>query len=281
MKSESSKMIIWYGLISVLLILILFSINSANVIVSPLDNYGNVEVAIQDQYSKPIDLFLTRFLNNVSLASGVSIGDYDFVVLSGHNISVGNYLCFKENKNFLQAGVIGVSGDNISIGVPFDFAYTTNAYVCNTDRNLNVLGSNANPVIFSVSPVNLVNVSWDVNWMMFHIMDNVVMDDDTFGGLSKLSNGVVVRKRNDEYYNFFNVRYNGDFAHHMKLIEYVDKAPAGLYSFRAYKTFNGMDYNGVSVKLDSEDNDGFEVIVRDDLTSLSTFHVSVHGHVVE
>jgi len=281
MKSESGNVIIWYSLISVLLMLILFSVNSANVIVSPLDVYGNVEVSVQDQYSKPIDLFLTRFLNNVSLASGVSIGDYDLVVLSGHNISVNNYLCFQEGTKFLQASVVGVSGNNISIGVPFDFAYTTNAYVCNTDRNLNVVGSNANPVIFRVSPAELVNVSWDVNWMMFHIMDNVVMDDDTFGGLNKLSNGIVVRKRNDEYYNFFNVRYNGDFAHHMKVVEYVDKAPAGLYSFRAYKTFNGLDGNGVSIRLDSVDHDMLEVIVRDDLSALSTFHVSVHGHVVE
>jgi len=270
------------GVVIVLLVLIFISnlLVGSSVIVSPLDGNGNLEVAIQDQFSETIDLFLTRFLNNVTLAQDVVVDSYNFLALAGHNISVNNFVCFKENKSFLQVRVTGVNGNNISIDSPFDFAYSTDAYVCNSDRNLNVVGSDVNPVVFRVTPVNLNNVSWDINWVMFHMMDNVVMDDDTFGGIPKLSNGVVVRVVDGYMKNLFNVRYNGDFAHHMKVVEYVDKAPSGLYAFRSYKTFNGLDFNGVVVRLDSEEGGEFQVIVRDDLSDLTTFHVSVHGSVV-
>ena len=258
------------------------SVNVNNVtITGPLDESGNLEVAIQDQTTEPIDLFLVRYLNDVTLSQNTVIDTYSFVAESGHNISVGNVICFQENKSFLQVFVTGVSGNNISINEPFDHIYTSNALVENTNPHLNVVGSPENPVVFRVSPKGLSDTSWDINWMMFHITDNVVMDDSTFGGLPKLTNGIVVRVMDGFVKNLFSVRYNGDFAHQMKSTQFVDRAPTGEYGFRAYKTFNGQDYNGVVIRLKSNTSDTFEVIVRDDLSGLLEMHATIHGQVVQ
>jgi hypothetical protein len=261
---DSDKLIIYY--------------NDENRILPELESNGAMPVNIQDQTSETVDLFLCQFLNSVTLAENTVIDENTFTVEAGHNFVTGNMVCFKEGSNFMQARVLGVDTNLITINTPFDNIFTTEATVDRSSRMLNVNGS-VTPQIFRVSPAGL-NINFDITWMIFHITDNVAMDDAKFGGITALTNGIVLRKVNGGFKNIFVASYNGDFAHHCQRVEYVDNAPAGSYGLRIYKDFAGQENSGVTIRLVGADSDEIEVIVRDDLTGLSEFHVSVHGHVV-
>lgn len=243
-----------------------------------LESNGAMPVNIQDQHSTLVEFFFRQVLNTITLASTVTIDTYTCTLVAGHNVVIGNTLVFKEGSNFFQCNVLNVVVDTITIDRPFDFAFTTGATGQRCNINMAVNGS-VTPVTFFITPANL-NVDIDINAITFHIEDNTAMDTSTFGGLTALARGCVIRVINGIHKCLFNVKSNGDFSHHCASVTYDDKAPAGLFGFRAIKTFNGQNNDGVSIRLNSATSDQLQIIIQDDLTGLTEFHAVVHGHVV-
>lgn len=243
-----------------------------------------IDVAIQDQTTELIDLYLVRHLANITLLQNYPIGVNRINISSTVTPQVMNMVCLKEGRHFYQAEITAVSslGDNnyqLTLDSPLDYAFTTNGGCSLNDKNMNVLGSIDNPVVFSVSPRGL-NVSWDINWILFHIHDNSPMDGSTFGGIPKLTNGVVLRSVDGITKNIGNYKYNSDFWHINGEVIYDDKAPAGEYGLASIKRFNGQAYNGVVVRLDNTTGATIEVLIQNDLRALGAFHITVHGQVV-
>lgn len=261
----------------------------------PLESNGGVPVNIQDQTSDIIDLHLTRFIDDVTIVSGVSIDDGS-ISLSCATLPVsGNTICLKESYAFYQAEIITVTpdgGDNYTLlmTMPADYAYTTSCIGTLRDKNMSlVVGSALNPVSYSLSPTNLVDPMdgqspqlWDIVRFMISIKSEDPMDDGRFGGIAPLTNGIVIRKRNGTYKNIFNARDNGDFALHTFDTTYVPATlgPSGLYGMRIRRTFAGQEKNGVTIRIGQEAGDAFEILVRDDLTGLTEFTAVAQGHIV-
>ena len=264
-------------------------------IASPADSRGNIEVVVQDQFSEIVDLHLTQQIDTFILNANYSIDDNEISVTSGTLPAVGNIVCLKEDTAFYQGQIISlvvVGGGvyTLTLDMPLDFAYTTSSLGTIETEDLNVDGS-SNSQVFRVTPTGLVDPGdnstpqrWDITRVMFVINDTSAMDDGKFGGITGgLTSGIVVRKKNNIYKNIFNAKTNGDFAAHAYDATYVDDTlgPSGQYGFRCRRTFAGANKNGVTVRLSAGDNDEFQVIVQDDLTSLEKFHVIAQGHVVE
>ena len=267
-------------LILILFLLALFSgcssINSITI--------DKVDVAIQDQTTEVIDLFLTRYISDITLTKSYEIDDNYINFTSSVAPVQGNMICLKENDHFYQGEITSVSslGGNtyqVRLDSPLDYDYTILGSCSLRSKSLAVDGS-VTPVIFEVSPSNL-NVSWDINYIVFHIQDNVAIDSDTFGGLTKLTNGIVLRNVDGITKNIANYKYTSDFRHHNFYADYDDRAPAGQFGFSSMKIFNGQANSGVVIRLDSATNDTLQIIVQDDLTGLTAFHVIAHGQVVE
>jgi hypothetical protein len=241
-----------------------------------VDANGNLNVVLQDQSTFIVDLYLHKIDASVTIGSNTSIDDVDVTFSAGHGISVGDLICFKEGVRFYQGIVLVVNVNLITLDTPLDFAYTTAATASRGSNDAAVDGSGTTQV-FSIQPP--ASATWDVTRLIFHIEDQTVMDSSKFGGITALTNGVVVRKKNTTYQNIFNIKSNGDFAHRAYDIAYDDKAPAGTYGFRCRNTFGGQDKRGVVVRLDGDDSDEIQVLVQDDLTGLVHFHIIAQGHV--
>lgn len=244
-----------------------------------LEPSGGLPVYIQDQHTTLVSFFFRQVLNTVTVASNTTIDTYTVTLAAGHNVVVGDVLVLKEGVHFFQAEVITVVTNTITLDRPLDFAFTTAAIGQRCTINMNVNGS-VTPQIFFITPAGL-SIDVDINAIHMHIEDNVAMDTSTFGGLAALTRGVLLRYTNGSMKNLFNIKDNGEFGHHCTLVQYDDRAPAGIYGLRVVKTFNSQSYNGVTIRLSGPSNDQLQIIIQDDLTGLMEFHAIIQGHVVQ
>lgn len=246
-------------------------------------NYNNqsIDVSIQDQTSPIIDFYLMQELEDLTLANTAVIDSYELTVTDASNFTVGEYVGIQEGVNNFQAQVQSIAVNTLTLDTPLDFAYSTSAQIKRKNRELAVNGS-VTPVILRLGPTS--GVAWDITRVVGSIVDNNNPDDTKFGGISGgITNGIVLRSKGDLSTNIiFNTKTNGELAERMFDVNYSDRAGgAGSYGVRFKRTFAGQDKNGVVIRLDGDNNDEFQMIVQDDLTSLSSFHIVVQGHIVE
>jgi len=246
-----------------------------------VDEFGAQDVNIQDQHTLLVDLYLHEHIETLPLTADTSIGDTTVTVTDLSATIVGHLLCFKENGRFSQIGIVTITGTgpwDLVLESPLDYAYTTAGFCGSTTKEANVNGS-ITPVIYHISPPS--GTQWDITRLMFYLQDNVAMDDAKFGGISALTKGIVLRKKDTIYQNLFNVKSNGEFALRAYDRTYGDKAPAGSYSMFCRRTFAGQSKNGITIRLDGDTSDDLELIIQDDLTGLEKFHIVCQGHVVK
>lgn len=268
---------IFLGIILLMTLILGFNIKQEATIVG-----NKVDVAIQDQDTIPLNLYLTENLANITIIVNTSLNDKTVDINSPILPTTDMLICLKEDKHFYQGEIIGVAslgGSNyrLTLSAPLDFNFSTAGGCSLRNNNLAVDGS-VTPHYFTVSPSRL-NDEWHINKIIFHIEDNLVMDSGKFGGISELNNGIVLRYINGINKNLLTIESNGDFEEHGATIKYNDKAPAGVYSLIATKIFNGQDNAGVTLHLTP--NDTLEIIVQDDLTGLNHMHSVVIGHRIQ
>lgn len=222
-----------------------------------------------------VDLWAVLPDTSYTLSAGTSVNDESITVTDSTGISNDDVICIKEKARYYQGLVTGVVGNVVSLDVPLDEAFTTSAVVENAAYDLAVDGSSTTQVFKVAAPAN---ATWHIYRIVFTITDNSAMDDSKFGGITALTNGVLIRASNGIAKNIFNVKSNSDFASIAYDLTYSDKAPAGSFGLRCRRTFNGEEKNGVVLALHGNDGDTFEFWVRDDLTDLSSFKIRVQGH---
>ena len=253
---------------------------------------GSAKVVVKNQHTEIIDLFAHKHFGDCTLEANTSIEDRTFNIDSLTYIPlVGDLLCLNEEVSFYQGALLEVvdnGGDTytITVDTPLDYAFTTSAYGCLGTHNMAVDGS-ITPEIFSISPGDLQDgVIWDITGFTFVMcgegvgVANEAPDDGDFGVTGVLTNGVVIRSVNGITKNIFNVKQNGEMRLRGMNIEYTDKSRAGIYSVGGSKTFNGMQFHAVTVRLESTTNDMIQAIIQDDLTEMDQMCIIVHGHVV-
>lgn len=142
---------------------------------------------------------------------------------------------------------------------------------------MNVVGSIAAPNTFTFT--NIFQQSVDVTRIIIHMTDGTSMDDEKFGGMPALANGIVCRKKlieGEDYINFWNVKTNGDFAALAYDLKYTDPSPAGVYGMTTRMSYAGQHKHGVVIRLNY--NEAIEFVIQDDLTDLESFTATFEGH---
>jgi hypothetical protein len=201
-------------------------------------------------------------LISVADTTGFNVGDSIVIKDSSGDV--------KEHHFDITAVVVNTS---ITVDRPIDIAYTTSATIEKVILDMNVSGTLASPVIYEVTPPS--DEVWHITRILVSITDNVAMDDAKFGGLSSLTNGVVIRENKTINDTISNWKSNQHMIEDMYDITYSDKAPAGSYGLRGRFTFKNSD---VALRLDGSSGDKLEVLIQDDLTGLSTFKIKAQGH---
>jgi hypothetical protein len=291
-----------YKFILLGLFLLLFTgcmANNADVTILdlPQDSRGNVEVAIQDQFTEIIDLRMFQRLGDIVILQNTSIGDRYINISSPDSVpQVGQILCLKSDNSpaFFQPEILAVTplgGTNYQIymDMPLDYDFDTTDGCSIGNVNWAVDGS-ITPVRFLISPSNHPDdVSWDITRIMWYCEGDgtntpgdPTPDYTAFFTMDSLTNGAYLRTVDGTTKNLFNFKNNGEAVARMYDFTIIQTPNRnGFYSAFARRTFNGADKNGVTIRLDAVTNDTIEWVVQDNLTEMSFCKAVVQGHIVE
>ena len=260
-------------------------LNGTNYIPFPIevsDRGGvGVPIYIQDQTTGVLDLLFLQQLNTASLAVDTVISSRTVTLSPGHGAVVGNILELADNTNgsyFMQARILIVAGDVITLCTPINLVYTTsNTSVVISNDNMAVDGSGT-PVIFAVNP--LPNQSGDMVRVICSITDNSDMDFESFGGISGgLTNGVVLRVNNGDgtYRNIANFKTNGAIELYAYDARYFTNNGGGTRGFSARMSWGSQGKHGAVIRLDGSLGEALEMVVQDDLTPLIAHYWIAQG----
>lgn len=253
---------------------------------------GALDVMIQDQYSRAVESNFYNYVKAVTLVSpGVSMTfeTYQLTLTTTTGLAVGDLFMMQEDgvhfEAFITAIDSGAGTITLDRKVNYIFSYDASAFI---GKACICVNGSSTQKIFKIQPPT--GASWDINRIVFSMQDNNAMDDSLFGGLDELTNGIVIRAfydysvggeptRSDIYCV---AKSNFELGLSFNSIQYDDRAGgSGLYGMKAIKTFNSQQHSGVSVRLNGDNGDNLQIIVRDDLTGLSASRCMAIGHTVE
>lgn len=246
------------------------------------------DVYIQDQTTPPFDLYFAQAQGApTTLTIGTTIDDTTITVASVANIALGDYIgifsgASGENR-FYFGEVLGVSGLIVTLDTPLDFAFSAGDSVQSTTRDLNVAASRIAPQTFSVrGPGTGSPVSIDITRLLFSLITAAAGELQDFGDIAGgLLNGIVLRRNNGFITNIANIKTNRDLKNLAYDYTSFDAANPGQgeYGSATRYTFGGQDKHGVVIRLSA--NESLDLIIQDDLSSLSSFRIIGAGHQVE
>ena len=249
-------------------------------ITSPLEANGAIPVNIQDQHSRAIDLYFKKVVNAGTTLSVIAAAEATTItVASTTGFTAGVMVgLFNSVTGWYYFGTqIGaVAGSVVTLDTPVDRAFAIGDTAIPFTKNMNVDGSSTTQV-FQIGPVGATS-EVDVTRLLGYIQDGSSMDDAMFGGITALTNGLVLRRNDDTITNYWNVKSNGDFRLIAYDTAYSDKAPAGSYSIGWRSTYGSPGKHGVTIRLEAGDT--LELLIQDDLTDLEVFHIMAQGHLV-
>ena len=131
--------------------------------------------------------------------------------------------------------------------------------------------------VFQIGPVFGASTSTiDITRVMGHMLDSTAMDDGKFGGITALTNGIVLRKNDGVISNLWNVKTNADLTLICDDFNYSEKAPGGQFGANFKNTYAGQGAHGVVLEL--LPGEYLELLVQDDLTGLDEFTMMAQGH---
>jgi hypothetical protein len=248
---------------------------------------GSSDVNIQDQTTPPFQYYLLKELKtDIKLQNPANKNDETLVVTSGNGFVVGEYIVLWEDSKFEQNRVTNVDIDGVTITIdsPLCCAFSTNATVVRGSNNLAIDASTGeHDYVFKMYQSE---IPIDVNVLRLNMIHSTEGDDSRFGNLTELDNGMYARKENNHIVNYGNYRKNLDYEDRGALVTYSDKAGGGKFSTKI--EFDVKSKYGVSLRIDPRiknpltnkfrDPDLFRVRLRDNLSSLTSFTVSLIGH---
>ena len=240
-----------------------------------------VDTFMQDQTTFILDLLLSRKLNSVTLALDTITGSQDITLEPGHGFIIGDWFESWENDLYFQTEVINVVADVITLALPVGIPQTTAAVAWRIDIDMAKDGS-ISDLIYDFQPQQIGK--WDIVRAIGVIVHTTAGDDSKFGNLAALTNGVFYRAFNGDlsvFINLFNVQVNGGYRLRMYDVLYSDKAGPGLFSTSFRRTFGGQDKTGVVIRMNAEQADQVQAIIRDDLSGLTSFQMVIQGHQVD
>lgn len=268
------------AIVILMLLSVSASLSAQRIIGAPKQSY---DVNVQDQYSDAVIFKMNMIEANTTLAIGTSKNDTSIVLTSVASVDVGDYIIiFEPAINRVYKGyALSISGDTVSMDTPLDVDFSAGAYVDVTVTNMNVDGSIGKKV-FGLRGVSEepIGATLDITRLIFHCQTSGAVSLAKFGDLTALEHGIVLRKRDGDYYDIFNVKSNGELASLMfDFTPYVATNPSqGQNGFLSRLTFAGQNKIGVTIRvMPGED---LEIIIQDDLSSLLLFEVIAEGHIV-
>ena len=165
------------------------------------------------------------------------------------------------------------AGVSLTLDRPLDNDFEIGDNVQEVQIGMNVDGTLGSPISYKVQPPS--NERWQITRIMITLLDQTAMDDAKFGGISALSNGVVIRtSENGVIRTYTHWKSNADLKDDMYDVTYSNKAPAGFFGLSARWTFTKAEF---AADLNGATGDYLEVLIQDSLSALDDFEIKAQG----
>jgi len=216
-----------------------------------------------------------------TITANVAIDDLSFDVADATNYAIGDYVGVFAGASgegrFFFANVTNVSSLTITVDTPFDFAFESGDPTISSSNNIAVDGSSTTQ-IFNVA--GTADYDIDITRLIFTMSMSSAPDDGLFGNIAKLTNGVVIRKTDGVTRNMMNIKDNGELASYSYDLTYTTKSGGGgTDGLRCRYTFGGENKQGAVIRLSA--GEALEILVQDNISSITRFRVIAEGHIVE
>lgn len=243
------------------------------------------DVALQDQTSQAVIINFNKIAQSTTLAADRAVGDTFITVLDTLGASSNTYVIAfnQELKRFSSFNTLSINIDTLFLDSPLDVPYDSGSFIDLTSKNLAVDGSGTTQVfgLRGVSP-SPVGITVDITRIIITCITDSPVDLSTFADISGgITNGLLLRVRDGEYFNVFNVKTNQEIAGlAYDWTPYAATNPVqGQDGFTCRLTFAGQNKIGVTLRL--KPGEDLEFLVKDDLSSITKFEIIAEGHIVE
>lgn len=217
---------------------------------------------------------LDGYVIDVEDVTGVSAGDLCFI----YDIVDGDPV-------YSLARIVSISTLGVTLDRYLDNSYDSGAVVIFSSKDLNVTGTMASPITFNARVISssVLSTVFNVCSITLFCTTTTAISMENFGDISDgLANGVQIRKvTTDGYQNIVNFKTNADIMAVGYDFQVIDAANPGqdTYGFCAKITFADRGTNNTVLRLDTDED--LEVVVKDDLSSLGEFTVTVKGYTID
>lgn len=200
-------------------------------------------------------------------------------VTASHGLVAGNLVYIVQSGVYYLGTVLSVNTNAITLDTPLNsaFDHTASHYVLRLTDAMNVNGSST-AVKFAITPPT--SMIWSINRLIVFMTFSSAGDDGLFGNIAALTRGVVLRLCNGTRQNKANFKTNGELAAICESLSYVARSGGqGSYGLRATYSISSQNTGGNSFVLDGSASEKLELIVQDDISSLTTFKCFAQGMV--
>jgi hypothetical protein len=238
------------------------------------------QVIVQDQTNRALSLYFGRLGDLTTLSAQSNPEDTTITLTDTTGFvdgkTVGIFSIDDPNTFYIGTQLGAPAGSVITVDTPIDQVLPIGSSIASVDTNMAVDGS-VTTQVYQIGPVGAGSTQTiHISRVMGHIRDETEMDDSKFGGMSALTNGIVLRHNNTVIENIWNAKSNGDLALICDNTSYAAKAKQGEFGFSFRNTFAGQENYGVAIELVA--GDILEILIQDDLTDLVNFEMLAQGH---
>lgn len=220
-----------------------------------------------------------------TLNSAATQDDTSISVVNTAGFSVGDSIRLEEGTiseydDILITVIAAGTPGTLTLDRPLDFTYTTSATVEKVYVDLENISAGvtlSSPVIAEIKPP--AGEVWHIIRIILNMTHGSSADDGKFGGITALTNGVVMRQVTNTVGKqiISNWKTNGDIREDMYDVSYSDRAGGqGVYGTSGRFTFKKNDF---VIELNGDDGDVLQLLIQDPIDDLTKFSVKAQGHI--
>lgn len=211
----------------------------------------------------------------ILLANDTVVDSYDIELVGGHGYVPNDLIFIANTTRSFQAKILSVNVNTLTLDAPIDHIFTVGTTVTiKFEDNMKVDGS-VTPIEFGFGLGATATKGIRMTGLRIIIASSGSMDDSTFGDLSALTRGIVLKQTllSGEQRNLFNAKTNGGLGLIVNNKQYTAKAGGGEnaveFGWDLVGETNSVLEFGVSDRLD--------LIIQDDLSTLTAMSAWIYG----
>jgi len=240
------------------------------------------DVTIQDSTSPLVIVKASQLVTETTTTVITAKDDYIINVTSAASFVVGQYLTIYNvaaNRVFFS-NILAINTLAITLDSPLDFEFAVGSIVSVGSEEMAVDGS-VTPQIFGVRNPTTADIplSIDVTRIMFKCLTSSAIELSDFGDITGgLLRGIVIRRVDGTYQNIFNAKTNAELKSLMFDFNIETVTSQAQDGFTGRMTFAGQNKMGAVIRLGA--NEDLQIVIQDNLTSLTSFSIIAEGSYV-